>query len=129
MHVASGALAGALVRSRTAALVLGPVLHAAGDRVPHRDGPSRPFELACGVAGVLALAAVRGPVDASTICAAASAAPDIEHVLRLPQPGGRRLFPSHRYPGWHRSGGVGVAAQLVTAGAILGALLAGTRRR
>ena len=128
VHVASGALAGALVRSRPVAVALGPVLHALADRVPHRDGPTRPFEIVSGVVGVLALAAARGPLDAATLGAAAAAIPDAEHVLPLPRPGGRKLFPSHRYPGWHRSGGIGVAVQLIAAGAVLGALLARPRR-
>jgi hypothetical protein len=128
VHIASGALAGAIVGSRRAALALGPVLHALGDRTPHRDGPSQAFEIATGVGGVLALAALRGPFDPATLGAAATAVPDVEHVVQLPRPGGRKLFPSHRYPGWHRSGGVGVAAQLVVAGAVLGMLLVRPRR-
>jgi len=49
LHVATGAAAGALTRSRLAAAVLGPVLHAAGDAIPHHDIPSRRFEIASGV--------------------------------------------------------------------------------
>ena len=37
LHVATGAAAGAASRSRLAALLLGPVLHLAGDRLPHED--------------------------------------------------------------------------------------------
>ena len=100
------------------------MLHFLGDRVPHQDISSRRFEVASGVLGVLALAVVRGPLDPATVGAVASAAPDIEHVVRLPRPGGRKLFPSHRIPGWHRPGGISAGAQLVIAGALLGAVLA-----
>jgi hypothetical protein len=33
-----------------------------------------------------------------------AAAPDLEHVLPLLKPGGRKLHPTHRFPGWHRAG-------------------------
>jgi hypothetical protein len=128
MHVATGAAAGAIVRSRGKAVLAGAVLHALCDRIPHQDIASRRFETGSGVAGVLALALVRGPFDPATVGAVASSAPDLEHVLRLPQPGGRKLFPSHRVPGWHRAGGISASAQLVLAGALLGAVLA-TRAR
>jgi hypothetical protein len=123
-HVASGAVGGLLTGSRVGAAVVGPVLHFLGDRVPHQDISSRRFEVASGVLGVLALAVVRGPLDPATVGAVASAAPDIEHVVRLPRPGGRKLFPSHRIPGWHRPGGISAGAQLLIAGALLGAVLA-----
>ena len=123
MHVATGAAGGAVVRSRVGAVLLGLALHAAGDRVPHQDIASRPFEIGTGILGVLALAAVRGPFDAATVGAVAAAAPDVEHVLRLPRPGGRKLFPSHRIPGFHRPGGIPAGAQLVIAGLLLGAVL------
>jgi hypothetical protein len=123
MHVATGAAGGAAVRSRIAAVLLGLALHAAGDRVPHQDIGSRRFEVATGVLGVLALGVVRGPLDAATVGAVAAAAPDVEHVVRLPRPGGRKLFPSHRIPGFHRPGGIPAGAQLVIAGLLLGAVL------
>jgi hypothetical protein len=129
MHVATGAAAGALVRSRLGAVVVGLVLHALGDRMPHEDIASKSFELRCGAGGVLALAALRGPFDPATIGAVASVAPDVEHVLRLPRPGGRKLFPSHRIPGFHRSGGISAEAQLLIAGALLGSVLAAGIRR
>lgn len=121
LHVASGAALGALTRSRPRALLLGPLLHVAEDRVPHEDIPSRRFEIASGVAGVLFLAARRGPLDASTLGALATSAPDLEHVFPRLRPGGRKLF--HAAPGWHRSGGLRTDAQLLLAGAILGALV------
>jgi hypothetical protein len=123
MHVATGAAGGAAVGSRIAAVLLGLALHAAGDRVPHQDIGSRRFEVATGVLGVLALGVVRGPLDAATVGAVAAAAPDVEHVVRLPRPGGRKLFPSHRIPGFHRPGGIPAGAQLVIAGLLLGAVL------
>ena len=128
-HVASGALAGAVSGSRAAALVLGPLLHIAGDRMPHHDVRSRRFEIACGAVGLLALGVTRGPLDPATLGAAAASAPDIEHIVPLPRPGGRKLFPSHRFAGWHRPGGVSATFQLVVAGAVLGALLAAPGRR
>ena len=124
LHVATGAAAGALTRSRLAAALLGPVLHAAGDAIPHHDIPSRRFEVASGVACVLAVAMRHGPTSPETIGALAASAPDLEHVL--PRLGERDLFPSHRFRGWHREGGVPAWAQLVAAGTILGA---GTQTR
>jgi hypothetical protein len=129
LHIATGALGGALVRSPVAAAVLGPVLHFYGDRVPHEDIGSRRFEIGTGVVGVLALALVRGPLDAATVGAIASSVPDLEHVIRLPRPGGRKLFPSHRIPGWHRPGGLTTETQLFIAGALFGAVLAAGFRR
>jgi hypothetical protein len=129
LHIATGALGGALVRSPVTAAVLGPVLHFYGDRVPHEDIDSRRFEIGSGVAGVLALALVRGPFDSATVGAVASSVPDIEHVVRLPRPGGRKLFPSHRIPGWHRPGGLTTETQLLIAGALLGAVLAAGFKR
>lgn len=123
MHVASGAAAGALVRSRVGAVVAGLALHALADRIPHEDINSVSFEVRCGVGGVLALALARGPFDPATVGAVASTAPDLEHVVRLPRPGGRKLFPSHRIPGFHRPGGISASAQLLIAGALLGWVL------
>ena len=129
LHLATGAVGGALVRSPLAAALLGPFLHVLGDRMPHEDINSKRFELQCGVLGVVALAAIRGPFDAATVGAIASVAPDVEHVIRLPRPGGRKLVPRHRIPGWHRPGGLTAEAQLLLAGALLGAVLAAGFRR
>jgi hypothetical protein len=119
LHVATGGLVGALSRSRVAALALGPPLHLACDRVPHGDGdPS--FEVRSGAVALALLAAVRGPLDPATLGAAAAAAPDLEHLFPRLRPRGRKLFHDR---GWHRSGGISVGAQLVLAGAIVGALL------
>ena len=121
LHVATGAAVGAASGSRFAALLLGPVLHMAGDRVPHRDFHSRRFEIASGLVGVLLLATRRGPLDPATIGAAASSAPDLEHVLPFLRPRGRKLFHDH---GWHRSGRFPAGLQLLLAAAILAALSA-----
>jgi hypothetical protein len=129
LHVASGALAGALAGSRTGALALGPLAHLLGDRMPHHDIHSRPFEIASGIAALLFLATRRGPLDPAVLGAVAASVPDVEHVVRFPRPGGRKLFPSHRFHGWHRPGGVPTWAQLLVAGAILGALARPTTSR
>ena len=122
LHVATGAAAGAASGSRLAALLLGPILHLAGDRLPHQDIRSRRFEIGSGLAGLVLLAASRGPLDPATLGAAASSAPDLEHVLPFLRPGGRKLFHGRR--GWHRSGRFPADLQLLLAGAILGALVA-----
>lgn len=129
LHVASGGFAGVLAGSRRRAAALGPLAHAAGDYVPHHDLPSRRFEIASGMAAVVLLAVARGPFDPAVVGGVAAALPDVEHVLGLPRPGGRKLFPSHRFHGWHRAGGVPTWAQLLAAGAILGALTAPALRR
>jgi hypothetical protein len=126
LHVATGALGGSLAGSRLASLPLGLLLHLAGDRMPHEDIRDRHFEIVSGVAGVLFIAAARGPFDPAVSGALAASSPDIEHVVRLPRPGGRKLFPSHRFHGWHRSGGLPAPAQLLLAGFLIGLLL---RRR
>jgi hypothetical protein len=128
LHVASGALAGGLAPSRRWAIALGALVHVAGDRMPHQDLPNRRFELRSGVAALAVLALRHGLFDKITVGAAAGSAPDLEHMLHLPRPGGRKLFPSHRLPGWHRSGGVSTRNQLLAAGILLGILLAPPRR-
>jgi hypothetical protein len=123
LHVATGAAGGAAAGSRLGALAVGPLLHLAGDRLPHRDIASRRFELGSGLALLGLLALARGPLDPAVVGGAVSAAPDLEHVLRLPRPGGRKLFPSHRVYGWHRSGGLPTWVQLLAAGVIVGSLV------
>jgi hypothetical protein len=122
LHVATGAALGAAADSRGKALILGLASHALGDAVPHSDIESRRFEIASGLA-LLGLLAIRlGPFHPAVVGAAAASAPDLEHVLPLPQPSGRPLFPSHRISDWHRSGGIPARAQLLAAGVIVGAL-------
>ena len=126
MHVAGGAAAGALVGSPGAAVAAGFALHAVQDAVPHHDIPSRKFEAASGLLLLAVLALRRGLLDPAVLGGAACAAPDLEHILPLPRPGGRELYPSHRIEGWHKEGGVPAWAQLVAAGVIVAALI---RRR
>ena len=124
LHVALGGAAGALVRSRPLALLLGPPLHVAGDRVPHEDIPDRSFEIGSGLVALGLLAARRGPLDAAVLGGAASAMPDLEHIAPWLRLRGKKIF--HRGGGRH---GVGVSAeaQLLLAGAVVGLLL-GRRR-
>lgn len=127
LHVATGAAVGAASGSRLGALVLGPVLHLIGDRVPHRDFHSTRFEIGTGVAGIALLAARRGPLDPATLGALASSAPDLEHVIPFLRPSGRKLF--HDRLGWHREGPVSAYVQLLLAGVILAALVGPRQRR
>ena len=120
LHVATGAAAGAASGSRLKALLIGPVLHLAGDRLPHEDIHSARFEIGSGLAGLSLLAVRRGPFEPATLGAAASSAPDLEHVLPFLRPGGRKLF--HDRLGWHRAGRFPVSLQLLLAGGILAVL-------
>ena len=120
LHVATGATGGGLVRSRVAAATLGLFLHFVGDVVPHQDIRSRRFEVWSGVAALLAIAARRGLLAPATIGAAAASSPDVEHMFRLPRPGGRKLFPSHRVKRWHRAGGLPAWLQVLAAGVLVG---------
>jgi hypothetical protein len=121
LHAATGATMGAAVRSRIAAALLGVPLHLAGDRVPHRDIHNRRFEIGSGLVVVGLVAARRGLTDSATVGALAACMPDLEHVVRLPRPGGSKL--SHGRRGWHRSGPFSAASQLLLAGFLLGRLL------
>jgi hypothetical protein len=124
LHVATGGAFGALVGSRPLALLLGPPLHVAGDRVPHEDIPDRSFEIGSGLVALGLLAALRGPFDPAVLGGAAAAMPDLEHLVPWLRPRGEKIF--HRGGGRH---GVGISAetQLLLAGTILGLLL-GRRR-
>jgi hypothetical protein len=124
LHVATGAVLGAVVRSRSLAFVLGPPLHVAGDRVPHEDIPDRSFEIGSGLLALALLAARRGLFDPAVLGGAAASAPDLEHLLPQLRVRGEKIF--HRGGGRH---GVGMPAesQLLLAGALVGLLL-GRRR-
>ena len=124
LHVATGGILGALVRSRPLAVALGPALHVAGDHVPHEDIPDESFELASGLLALGLLAARRGPFDAAVLGGAAAAMPDVEHLLPWLRVRGEMLF--HRGAGGHGVG-IPVEAQLLIAGATVGWLL-GRRR-
>ncbi len=119
LHVATGAATGALARSRPLALLLGPLVHIAGDRVPHDDIHNLGFEVGSGLAALALLAARRGPLDPAVLCGAAAAAPDLEHVVPWLRPRGRKLF--HREG--NVDGGISTSIQLLAAGAIVGYLL------
>ena len=124
LHVATGAAMGAVVRSRPLALLLGPPLHLAADRVPHEDIPDRSFEIGSGLVTLGLLAARRGLFDPAVLGGAAASMPDLEHVVPWLRPRGEKIF--HRGGGRH---GVGmpVEMQLLLAGTVVGLLLA--RRR
>jgi hypothetical protein len=126
-HVATGAAAGALTRSRSLAILLGPALHLAADWVPHRDIADRRFELASGAFGIILLAWRRGPTHPVTLGAVSAAAPDLEHFFPLLRPRGSKLFHDRR--GWHRRGRLSPQIQLTAAAAVTGFLLVrkGTR--
>ena len=77
------------------------------------------------IAGVLTLAAValRCGVDSPALIGAlTAAAPDVEHLRVLERRRPRKLFPSHRIAGLHRSGGVPAYAQLAVAAALVAGL-------
>jgi hypothetical protein len=120
LHVSTGAAAGVLSRSRLRALLIGPVLHLAGDRLPHEDIANRRFEIGSGLFAVALLAVRRGPVDAATLGAVAASAPDLEHLFAAVRPFGKKVFHHH---GWHRRGAFSAKTQLLTAGVILGLLI------
>ena len=101
----------------------GPLLHFLADVTPHQDIASRRFEIRSGVLLLTLIAARRGPMSPEIVGALAAAAPDIEHVLPLPRPGGRKLFPTHRVHTLHPSGGVRAWTQLIAAGVIVGLLV------
>jgi len=124
LHVATGAALGAAIRSRTLALLLGPPLHVAGDRVPHEDIPDRSFEIGSGLVALALLAGRRGLLDPAVVGGAAASMPDLEHIVPWLRVCGEKVF--HRGGGRH---GVGISAekQLLLAGTVVGLLLA--RRR
>jgi hypothetical protein len=124
LHVATGAALGAAVRSRSLALLLGPPLHIAGDRVPHEDIPDRSFEIGSGLVALGLLAVRRGPLDSAVLGGAAASMPDLEHLVPWLRVRGEKVF--HRGRGRHGVG-MSVESQLLLAGAVVGFLL--TRRR
>ena len=125
LHVATGAAAGAASGSRLIAVLVGPILHLVGDRLPHRDIGSRRFEIGSGVLCLALLAGRRGLLDPATLGAAASSAPDLEHVVPLLRLRGDKMF--HGRHGWHRSGRFPAQLQLFLAGMTIGALIAPRR--
>jgi hypothetical protein len=99
--------------------------HRARQHLPHQDIGSPRFEIASGLVCLVLLAGKRGPLDPATLGAAASSAPDLEHVVPLLRPRGNKLF--HGRHGWHRSGRFPTHVQLLLAGVIVGALIAPRR--
>ena len=122
LHVATGGAVGAAAGSRLGALLLGPLAHALGDLTPHQDIPSTRFEAASGAVAFLLIARGRGAFSPAAIGALAASIPDVEHVLPGGRPDSRKLFPTHRYAGLHRRGGLPTWLQLVAAAAIVVAL-------
>jgi hypothetical protein len=120
LHVASGAALGALTGSRMLAVVAGPVLHLAADRVPHRDIENRNVDLVSGVVCAATLALRYGPTHPVTLGGMAAAAPDLEHVWPALRPAGAKLFHGRR--GWHRTGRLSVGVQLAAALVVIGLL-------
>ena len=112
---------GAVVRSRSLALLLGPPLHVAVDRVPHEGIPNRRLEVASGVATLGLIAARRGMFDPSVLGGAAASMPDLEYLVPRLRVRGEKIF--HRGGGRH-SAGISVEAQLLVAAALLGLVLA-----
>jgi hypothetical protein len=115
---------GAVARSRSLALLLGPPLHVAVDRVPHEAIPDRNFEIGSGLVVLGLLAARRGPLDPAVLGGVAASVPDLEHLVPWLRVNGRKVF--HRGRGRHRAR-MSVESQLLLAGAFVGFLLA--RRR
>lgn len=109
-----------MTRSRVLAVLLGPALHLAGDRVPHQDFESRNFELASGVGGAVLLALCYGPAHPVTLGAVSAAAPDLEHLFPVLRPAGVKLFHGRR--GWHRYGPLPPRVQLSVAALVIGLL-------
>jgi hypothetical protein len=121
--VATAAAAGVLLGSPRRVAAAEPLLNSPLDVIPHGDIDSRRFEISSALALVTLIAATRGPLDPAVIGAITSCAPDLERVLPLPRPGGRKLFPTHRGHGPHRRAGVPCFVQLLAAGAITTALI------
>ena len=119
LHVATGAATGALTRSRPLALLLGPLLHLAADRIPHDDIGDVKFETYSGLAMLMLLGVGRGWLEPAVLGGAAAAAPDLEHVLPWLRPRGKKLF----HHGEPDGGGISTGVQLVLAGAIVGYLI------
>jgi hypothetical protein len=102
------------------AVLAGPALHLAADRVPHRDIMNTNLDLVGGLIGAGTLAVRYGPTHPVTLGAVAAAAPDLEHVWPALRPAGAKLFHGRR--GWHRTGRLPVGVQLAAAIAVIGLL-------
>jgi hypothetical protein len=114
LHVATGAVTGALTSSRGAAVALGPLLHVASDRIPHRH-PRRKWDFLAGAVALAYVAHRRGITDAATVGALAAVAPDAKPRRRQTRP--PRLRPRRK------PHGLRVTAQLALAAALLAPLI------
>lgn len=126
VHAATGAVAGTLVRSRLVAALVGVPLHLALDAIPHRDIESKTFEVGSGVALLAVLAATKRIDSPVTVGAAAACAADVEHLIRLPRPGGRKIF--HRSVAATTMPRASVRMQLAAAAILLAAVLSAETR-
>jgi hypothetical protein len=127
LHAATGAATGALTRSKIAAIVAGPLLHIAGDRVPHRHPAHPGWEYLAGVLALGMLAERRGVLDTATVGAASAVLPDLEHLI--PGMRGGKVF--HSRPGRDRreARGLSTRTQTLLAAVILAPLLLPASRR
>jgi hypothetical protein len=66
--------------------------------MPHGDIPDRRFEVGSGIAAVLLLAAVRGPLDPSVTGAFAASSPDLRAPLSSPAAGRAQALPESSPP-------------------------------
>jgi len=128
LHAATGAAAGGLTGSRIAAVVIGPVLHIAGDRVPHRHPRHSAWEYLAGILTIGFLAERRGVLDAATVGAASAVIPDLEHLVPGLGVRGAKVF--HRRPRRNRRSPTGLSTrtQTLLAAMILAPLLLSRRR-
>ena len=128
LHVATGAATGALTRSRIAAVAIGPVLHVASDRVPHRHPRHASVDYLTGLLAFAALARRRGGSDAATLGALAAVMPDAEHLVPALRPRGARVFHRRRRGRRRKPSGLSAGVQLFLAAAMLAPLLLGERK-
>jgi hypothetical protein len=129
-HIATGLLLGRRRRSALRALAVGIASHALFDITPHGEVNDRNFELASTVVGIGLLAARRGVRSPLVWGAIGAVLPDGEHVLPRSLRPNRDLFPTHRFHSLHSSDGpwsIPAAAQVVLAGAVIGAVAAQRR--
>ena len=127
LHVATGAATGALTRSRIAAVAIGPVLHVASDRVPHRHFRHASVDYLTGLLAFGALVRRRGGSDAATLGALAAVMPDAEHLVPALRPRGVRVFHRRRRRRRRKPSGLPAGVQLFLAVAMLAPLLLGER--
>lgn len=129
LHAAAGAATGAATRSRLLSVALGPLVHLAFDRAPHRHARKTFIEYAGGALVLAVVARRRGLFDAATLGAFAAVVPDLEHRVPALRVGGAKVF--HRRPGGDRrnASGLSVRAQATLAtGLLVAAVLRDERR-